>query len=146
MRSPARASHPWLPPLPSGRERISLPFASRVKGAPMRMRSIPFAIALVASPAFAQDKAACDAAIRESSRLFVEVAQAKHAYDAAKKEGRLDVIRDRVVSAKINVDSLDVELAKQEEFCIAINKEAQIRSLRAMSRVARDMVQAMETP
>jgi hypothetical protein len=107
---------------------------------------ILFAVTLTISPAFAQNAPECDAAIHETSRMFVEQAQAKHAYDAAKNEGKQDVMRERAAFAKTNADALDASLAKQEQFCTPYDKEEYVRSLRSMSDFIHGIARELETP
>jgi hypothetical protein len=114
----------------------------------MIIKLILFAMVLIASPAFAEDTPECKAAIRETSRMFVEQAQAKHAYDAAKEEGKQDVMRERAAFAKSNAGALEAAAAKQDEFCTptAINKDTYREYLRSMIGYIHGIARELEAP
>jgi hypothetical protein len=80
--------------------------------------------------------------------FFVEQAQAKHDYDAAKKEGKRDVMRERAVFAKSNAGALDAAAVKQDEFCTvtAMDKDSYREYLRSMRDFIHGIARELETP
>jgi hypothetical protein len=114
----------------------------RAKGCPMIRSPIFLAMTLTASMAFAQNTPECDAGIHETSRIMVEQMQAKNAYETAKKERKLDEMRERAAFAKTNADALDASLEKQKETCKAFSEDYR----KSMSDFAHKITQELEAP